>query len=86
MERVRPLHLETRSNRNLLGGIMGFDGQMINLLMAGNIAGAKALITTKYPGISKYRVSMYINAYRRLIVAREALRQAQRDRLIYHQS
>jgi len=65
---------------------MTFDNQIINLLMAGNIAGAKALITTKYPGISKYRVSMYINAYRRLIVAREALRQAQRDRLIYHQS
>ncbi|MBD2281396.1 hypothetical protein [Aphanizomenon flos-aquae] len=65
---------------------MTFDYQMINLLREGNIAGAKALIATKYPGISRYRVTMYVNAYRRLIIAREAMRQAQKDRLIYHQS
>ncbi|MFM6225388.1 MAG: hypothetical protein ACKPDM_34390 [Dolichospermum sp.] len=65
---------------------MGFDNQMINLLIAGDVAAAKALISAKYPGISKCRASIYINAYCRLIVAREAMRQAQRDRLIYHQS
>jgi hypothetical protein len=57
---------------------MGFDGQMINLLADGDVAGAKVLIMNKYPGISKYRVSTYINAYHRLIIARKALRKPKR--------
>ena len=52
---------------------MNFDYQFTELLKVGDIASAQALLLRKYPGISKYRVSMYVHAYSRLIAAKQCL-------------
>ncbi len=68
MERVRPLHLESIPYFYLLGGIMGFDYQFVQLLRLGDVAAAKALLIKKYPHLRQDsdRIALYIESYQSL--------------------